>query len=128
MGTSLPFLLRFPQLYVNFISNHSCSFPHQPCSIVQKSQLKMDKSQVKTIGFSLLRQPGEFELEIDHIAAVNTDLAIGDYDIELPTKQVILEETEKRFQELNKTEEKQMMLDGAAEKRLQEHHDEKQQK
>lgn len=66
----------------------------------------MDKSQVKTIGFSLLRQPGEFELEIQHIAAVNTDLAIGDYDIELPTKQVILEEAEKKFDE--KEEEKEV--------------------
>ena len=48
---------------------------------VVQSQLPMDKSQIKTIGFSLLRQPGEFELEIEYIKAVNTDLAIGDYDI-----------------------------------------------
>lgn len=47
----------------------------------------MDKSQIKTIGFSLLRQPGEFELELEYIKAVNTDLAIGDYDIHVQSDQ-----------------------------------------
>ncbi len=44
----------------------------------------MDKSQVKTIGFSLLRQPGEFELEIDWIKAMNTLDTFGEFDVLQP--------------------------------------------
>ncbi|KAJ3303937.1 hypothetical protein HDV03_003410 [Kappamyces sp. JEL0829] len=51
---------------------------------VQKNQLAMDKSQVKTIGFSLLRQPGPFELELAWIKAVNTLDTVGDFDVLKP--------------------------------------------
>jgi hypothetical protein len=61
----------------------------------------MDKSQIKTIGFSLLRQPGEFELEIKEIKAVNSNFAIGDYDIELPSKEIILKESENNINSIN---------------------------
>ncbi|KAJ3369918.1 Complex I intermediate-associated protein 30, mitochondrial [Kappamyces sp. JEL0680] len=51
---------------------------------VQKNQLAMDKSQVKTVGFSLLRQPGPFELELAWIKAVNTLDTVGDFDVLKP--------------------------------------------
>lgn len=51
---------------------------------VQKSQLPMDKTKIKTIGFSLVRQDGEFELEIKSIKASNTPFTLGDYDILQP--------------------------------------------
>jgi hypothetical protein len=38
---------------------------------VMKNQLLMDPSKIKTIGFSLVHQPGPFYLEIESIAAVN---------------------------------------------------------
>ncbi len=41
----------------------------------------MDTSQIRTIGFSLIRQPGEFELEIESIKAENTKRTLGDLDL-----------------------------------------------
>ncbi|TPX59007.1 hypothetical protein PhCBS80983_g02803 [Powellomyces hirtus] len=48
---------------------------------VQKRQISMDRSKIKTVGFSLVRQPGDFALEIDWIKAVNSPRTLGDYDI-----------------------------------------------
>lgn len=33
----------------------------------------MDRMQVRSVGFSIVRQPGPFELEIDWIKAYNTE-------------------------------------------------------
>lgn len=41
----------------------------------------MDRSKIKTIGFSILSQPGEFTLELESIRAMNTKDTFGDYDI-----------------------------------------------
>jgi hypothetical protein len=41
----------------------------------------LDTSQIRTIGFSLIRQPGEFELEIESIKAENTKRTLGDLDL-----------------------------------------------
>ncbi|KAJ3023159.1 hypothetical protein HKX48_004100 [Thoreauomyces humboldtii] len=48
---------------------------------VQKRQIAMDRAKIKTVGFSLVRQPGDFSLEIDWIKAVNSPRTMGDYDI-----------------------------------------------
>ncbi|TPX72907.1 hypothetical protein SpCBS45565_g00271 [Spizellomyces sp. 'palustris'] len=48
---------------------------------VQKRQITMDRSKIKTVGFSLVRQPGDFSLELDWIKAVNSPRTLGDYDI-----------------------------------------------
>jgi hypothetical protein len=37
----------------------------------------MNREKVKTVGFSLLAQPGLFNLEIDYIKAVNTEETEG---------------------------------------------------
>lgn len=41
----------------------------------------MDRMQIRSVGFSIVRQPGPFELEIDWIKAYNTEKTLGDYDI-----------------------------------------------
>ncbi|KAI8586123.1 complex I intermediate-associated protein 30-domain-containing protein [Geranomyces variabilis] len=51
---------------------------------VQKRQIAMDRSKIKTVGFSIVRQPGDFGIEIDWIKAVNTPRTLGDYDILAP--------------------------------------------
>jgi hypothetical protein len=48
----------------------------------------MDKTKIKTIGFSLVRQDGDFELEIESIKATNTKNTLGDYDILQPGETV----------------------------------------
>lgn len=39
---------------------------------MQKRQIPMDTARIQTIGFSILRQDGDYELEIDWIKAMNT--------------------------------------------------------
>jgi NADH dehydrogenase [ubiquinone] 1 alpha subcomplex assembly factor 1 len=39
---------------------------------VQKRQIPMDTSRIRTVGVSILRQDGDFEIEIDWIKAMNT--------------------------------------------------------
>ncbi|KAI8829755.1 complex I intermediate-associated protein 30-domain-containing protein [Chytridium lagenaria] len=51
---------------------------------VQPRQLAMDRSKVKTVGFSIVRQNGDFRLELDWIRAVNTYQTFGDMDIPNP--------------------------------------------
>ncbi|KAJ3218895.1 hypothetical protein HDU67_003534 [Dinochytrium kinnereticum] len=51
---------------------------------VQPRQLAMDRTQVKTVGFSIVRQNGDFRLELDWIRAVNTHQTFGDMDIPNP--------------------------------------------
>ena len=41
----------------------------------------MDRMQVRSVGFSIVRQPGPFELEIDWIKGWNTEKTHGDYDL-----------------------------------------------
>ena len=48
---------------------------------LQKRQMEMDRTKVKTIGFSAVRQDGDFSLEIESIKAINTQGTIGDYDL-----------------------------------------------
>ncbi|KAI8824535.1 complex I intermediate-associated protein 30-domain-containing protein [Fimicolochytrium jonesii] len=48
---------------------------------VQKRQLTMDRSKIKTVGFSIVRQPGDYALELDWVKAVNSTRTFGDYDI-----------------------------------------------
>jgi NADH dehydrogenase [ubiquinone] 1 alpha subcomplex assembly factor 1 len=48
---------------------------------VQKKQPKMNTSAIETIGMSVLRQSGEFQVEIDYIKAVNSKHTLGDLDI-----------------------------------------------
>ncbi|KAJ3416465.1 hypothetical protein HDV05_001623 [Chytridiales sp. JEL 0842] len=50
---------------------------------VQKRQLAMDRSKVKTVGFSIVRQDGEFSLELDWIKAVNLPNTLGDRDLQV---------------------------------------------
>ncbi|RIA94486.1 complex I intermediate-associated protein 30-domain-containing protein [Glomus cerebriforme] len=45
--------------------------------IVQDPQMEMYREKVKTIGFSILGQPGPFCLEIEWIKAMNTDSTEG---------------------------------------------------
>jgi hypothetical protein len=62
--------------------------------------MEMDRSRVKTIGFSIMRQPGPFCLEIESIKAVNTATTLGDVDImndmDVPLKRTNLLEALKR--------------------------------
>ncbi|KAJ3272853.1 Complex I intermediate-associated protein 30, mitochondrial [Terramyces sp. JEL0728] len=51
---------------------------------VQKKQVQMDRANIKTIGFSIVKQPGEFNLEVDYIKQVNLDNTLGDMDL-VPT-------------------------------------------
>ncbi|KAJ3068756.1 hypothetical protein HDU98_008117 [Podochytrium sp. JEL0797] len=53
---------------------------------VQKNQLEMDRSKIRNVGFSIVRQDGEFCLELDWIRAVNTERTLGDRDILPPGK------------------------------------------
>ncbi|KAI8801507.1 complex I intermediate-associated protein 30-domain-containing protein [Cladochytrium replicatum] len=48
---------------------------------VQARQIELDRAKVKTVGFSVVRQPREFSLEVDWIAALNTSTTLGDYDV-----------------------------------------------
>ena len=48
---------------------------------VQKRQLEMNRAQVKTVGFSIVRQDGDFSLELDWIKALNTPDTFGDQDM-----------------------------------------------
>lgn len=48
---------------------------------VLKNQVPMNRCKVKTIGFSILRQPGDFSLEIDWIKATNSMNTFGDMNI-----------------------------------------------
>lgn len=41
----------------------------------------MNKNEIKTIGFSLIRQDGPFSIELDWIKGVNTENTLGDFDI-----------------------------------------------
>jgi hypothetical protein len=43
----------------------------------------MDRSKVKTVGFSIVRQDGDFALELDWIKAVNLPNTLGDRDISM---------------------------------------------
>ena len=43
-----------------------------------KKQVPMSRNKVQTIGFSILRQPGEFSLELDWVRATNTMTTYGD--------------------------------------------------
>lgn len=45
--------------------------------IVQDPQIEMYRERVKTIGFSILSQPGSFCLDIDWIKTMNTDSTEG---------------------------------------------------
>lgn len=47
---------------------------------IQKRQMIIDRSRLKSVGFSIMRQPGEFRLEIDSIEAINLKNTIGDLD------------------------------------------------
>ncbi|CAB4436317.1 unnamed protein product [Rhizophagus irregularis] len=49
--------------------------------IVQDPQIEMYRERVKTIGFSILSQPGSFCLDIDWIKTMNTDSTEGDWNI-----------------------------------------------
>ena len=40
-------------------------------------QIEMNREKVKTVGFSLLAQSGQFSLEIDYIKAINTEETEG---------------------------------------------------
>ncbi len=48
---------------------------------VQQLQYMMDRSSIKTVGFSVLGQDGDFSIEIDSINAINTRYTFGDRDI-----------------------------------------------
>ncbi|RHZ75840.1 hypothetical protein Glove_209g159 [Diversispora epigaea] len=49
--------------------------------IIQDPQVIMYREKVRTIGISLLSQPGHFCLEIDWIKMMNTENTFGDYDL-----------------------------------------------
>ncbi|KAJ3108555.1 Cation channel sperm-associated protein 3 [Phlyctochytrium planicorne] len=51
---------------------------------VQPLQMEMDRSRIKTVGFSIVRQDGDFRMELDWIRAVNTEQTYGDMDIPNP--------------------------------------------
>ncbi|KAH6574590.1 hypothetical protein BASA61_000591 [Batrachochytrium salamandrivorans] len=48
---------------------------------VQPNQMGINREGIKTLGFSILRQPGDFSMEIDWIKAMNTPYTLGDFDI-----------------------------------------------
>ncbi|TPX34414.1 hypothetical protein SeMB42_g07338 [Synchytrium endobioticum] len=52
--------------------------------IVQPNQLTMNREKVKNIGFSIVRQAGEFALELDWIKVMNTPRTFGDLDLVRP--------------------------------------------
>eukprot|EP00842_Homolaphlyctis_polyrhiza_P000685 jgi/Hompol1/1617/HPOL_002729-RA len=52
---------------------------------VQPEQMEMNRSAIRTIGFSIVRQPGDFSLELEWIKALNTPETLGDFDI-VPAK------------------------------------------
>jgi hypothetical protein len=41
----------------------------------------MDRSKLKSVGFSIMRQPGDFKIELDLIEAVNLPGTLGDIEI-----------------------------------------------
>ncbi|KAJ3197632.1 hypothetical protein HK101_002060 [Irineochytrium annulatum] len=41
----------------------------------------MDRAKIKSVGFSIVRQTGDFSLELDWIKAVNTPDTVGETDI-----------------------------------------------
>jgi len=48
---------------------------------VQARQIPLDTASIRTIGFSLVRQPGPYSLEIESIKAENTRRTCGDLDL-----------------------------------------------
>ncbi|KAJ3293659.1 hypothetical protein HK104_004297 [Borealophlyctis nickersoniae] len=48
---------------------------------VQRRQPRINRGDLKSVGFSLVRQPGDFSLELDWIKAVNTPNTWGDVDM-----------------------------------------------
>jgi len=48
---------------------------------VQPRQMAMNREKIKTVGFSIVRQPGDFRLELDWIKALNTKRTFGDHDL-----------------------------------------------
>ncbi|KAI8608873.1 complex I intermediate-associated protein 30-domain-containing protein [Chytriomyces sp. MP71] len=48
---------------------------------VQKNQLELDRTRIRNVGFSIMRQNGDFSLELDWIRAVNTERTLGDRDL-----------------------------------------------
>ena len=54
---------------------------------VQKRQLKMDTTKIKTIGVSISRQEGDFALDVDWIKAVNSEYTFGEIDLSRSLKQ-----------------------------------------
>ncbi|KAI9341544.1 complex I intermediate-associated protein 30-domain-containing protein [Zopfochytrium polystomum] len=53
---------------------------------VQKRQLALEREKVKTVGFSIVRQAGDFSLELDWIKAMNTPATLGDLDLVSPAE------------------------------------------
>ncbi|KAJ3125283.1 hypothetical protein HK098_000408 [Nowakowskiella sp. JEL0407] len=51
---------------------------------IQTRNMPMYREKVKTVGFSVIRQPGNFSLELDWIKAVNTPKTMGDFDVMEP--------------------------------------------
>ncbi len=41
----------------------------------------MDRSKIKSIGVSVIRQDGPYRLELDYIKACNTPQTFGDFDV-----------------------------------------------
>ena len=48
---------------------------------IATKQMILNRDKIKTIGFSILRQPGPFSLEIQRIEAVNSRYSLGDFDV-----------------------------------------------
>ncbi|KAJ3308094.1 hypothetical protein HDV04_000831 [Boothiomyces sp. JEL0838] len=65
----------------------------------QWMQVQMDRANIKTIGFSIVKQPGEFSLEIDYIKQINLENTLGDMDL-VPTVSRILASSETIISEL----------------------------
>ncbi len=51
--------------------------------MTQKHQFQFEKENVKSIGFSCMRQTGPFGIEIEWIKAMNTMDTFGEFDIPL---------------------------------------------
>jgi NADH dehydrogenase [ubiquinone] 1 alpha subcomplex assembly factor 1 len=47
----------------------------------QRNQIPLPVNAIKSIGFSILRQPGDFQLELKSIKAYNSNRTFGDVDL-----------------------------------------------
>ncbi|TPX30609.1 hypothetical protein SmJEL517_g05846 [Synchytrium microbalum] len=80
--------------------------------IIQPNQITMNREKIKNVGFSIVRQSGDFALELDWIKVCNTPRTFGDLDLMRPGETIdddgnIIAEDKKRSSSISKSSKSQ---------------------